>query len=50
MTVTELIEKLSELPGNLPVVGSDYENGRYDIETVHVVDPWGNYPRSVELT
>ena len=50
MTVAELIEKLSELPGDLPVVASDYENGRYDIETVHIEEPWGHYPRSVELT
>jgi hypothetical protein len=50
MTVEELMSRLAMLPPGLPVMGSDYEDGMYDIERVDIAEPWGSYPRHVVLT
>ena len=47
MTVTQLIEKLSTLPGELSVLAVDGEYGPYEISDAKVVTPYG--ARYVEI-
>jgi hypothetical protein len=49
MTVAELIEILSELPGELAVMADDMEAGRYQVETASVDEYYGNLPRHVVI-
>ena len=49
MTVRELIEQLTELDGNLPVVAEDHEDGMYSITSVQVAEPWSIHPKRVVL-
>jgi hypothetical protein len=49
MTVRELIEKLSEIPGELPVMASDYEDGNYDVTVVELCEPWSVHPKHVMI-
>ena len=50
MTVTELIERLSALPGDLPVMGSDYEDGNYEITRAEISEAWSVHPEHVLLS
>jgi hypothetical protein len=50
MIVAELIEALSKLPAELPVMASDYENGTYGITYADVREPFGVFPWHVELS
>lgn len=50
MTVSELIQQLSDLPGELEVMADDYENGRYSVTGAEISDMYGIYPRHVVIT
>ena len=50
MIVSELIEQLSKLPGELDVMAEDSENGPYDVTRAEVREAWGIYPRHVVIT